>query len=223
VKALAPQDRPREKLARAGVGALGDNELVAILLGTGTASRGALSVAQDVLDVAGGVEGLAHLAVDDLLRVSGVGPPRAARVVAAVELGRRAVTRRGLERPQLKTPRELAEYLLPLYGGHREERFGIVMLDSKYRLLRSDTISIGTLDASIAHPRDIFRAAAIGSAFCIALFHNHPSGDPAPSRDDVALTARLVAAGDLLEIPVVDHVILGAGRYYSFRSEGVLR
>jgi DNA repair protein RadC len=192
-------------------------------LGTGTASRGALSVAQDVLDVAGGVEGLAHLAVDDLLRVSGVGPPRAARVVAAVELGRRAVTRRGLERPQLKTPRELAEYLLPLYGGHREERFGIVMLDSKYRLLRSDTISIGTLDASIAHPRDIFRAAAIGSAFCIALFHNHPSGDPAPSRDDVALTARLVAAGDLLEIPVVDHVILGAGRYYSFRSEGVLR
>lgn len=223
MKAVAPHDRPREKLARAGVGALGDNELVAILLGTGTAGRGALAVAQDVLDVAGGVNGLPQLALDELLRVSGVGPPRAARLLAAVELGRRAVTHRGLERPQLKTPRELGEYLLPLYGGHREERFGIVMLDSKYRLIRSETISIGTLDASIAHPRDIFRVAAVASAFCIALFHNHPSGDPMPSPDDRALTARLVAAGALLEIPVVDHVILGAGRFFSFRSEGALR
>lgn len=223
MKAVAAHDRPREKLARAGVGALGDNELVAILLGTGTASRGALVVAQDVLDVAGGVHGLSQLALDDLLRVSGVGPPRAARLLAAVELGRRAVTRRGLDRLQLATPRALGEYLLPLYGGHREERFGIVMLDSKYRLIRSETISIGTLDASIAHPRDIFRVAAVASAFCIALFHNHPSGDPAPSRDDVSLTARLVAAGELLEIPVVDHLILGDGRFYSFRSEGALR
>ena len=223
MKAVAPHDRPREKLARAGVGALGDNELVAILLGTGTAGRGALAVAQDVLDVAGGVNGLSQLALDELLRVSGVGPPRAARLLAAVELGRRAVTHRGLARPQLKTPRELGEYLLPLYGGYREERFGIVMLDSKYRLIRSETISIGTLDASIAHPRDIFRVAAVASAFCIALFHNHPSGDPTPSPDDRALTARLAAAGDLLEIPVVDHVILGAGRFFSFRSEGALR
>lgn len=223
MKAVAPQDRPREKLARAGVASLGDNELVAILLGTGTAKRGALAVAQDVLDVAGGVGGLPQLAVDDLLRVSGIGAPRAARLLAAVELGRRAVTRRGVARPQLKTPRDLGEYLLPLYGGHREERFGIVMLDAKYRLIRSETISIGTLDASFAHPRDIFRLAAVASAFCIALFHNHPSGDPTPSRDDLALTTRLVAAGDLLEIPVVDHVILGAGTYYSFRTEGVIR
>ena len=133
------------------------------------------------------------------------------------------MTRRGLDRLLLATPRALGEYLLPLYGGHREERFGIVMLDSKYRLIRSETISIGTLDASIAHTRDIFRVAAVASAFCIALFHNHPSGDPAPSRDDVSLTARLVAAGELLEIPVVDHLILGDGRFYSFRSEGALR
>jgi DNA repair protein RadC len=223
MKLLAPHDRPREKLARAGVAALGDNELVAILLGTGTTGRDALAVAQDVLEVAGGVGGLPQLGVDELLRVSGVGEPRAARLIAAVELGRRAVTHVGRERRQFKSPSDIGHYLLPMYGGHREERFGVVMLDSKYRLIRSATLSIGTLDASFAHPRDIFRAAALASAFCIALFHNHPSGDPTPSKDDKDLTSRLVAAGDLMGIEVIDHVILGGGRWFSFRDAGLLR
>jgi DNA repair protein RadC len=205
------------------VGALGENELIAILLGAGTATRGALVVAQDVLDAAGGVGGLAHVGLDDLMHVPGVGQPRAARLVAAVELGRRAVLHIGRERPQLKTPHDIGHHLLPQYGGHREERFGIVLLDSKYRLIRTEVISIGTLDASIAHPRDIFRAAAIASAFCVALFHNHPSGDPAPSPDDLELTSRMVAAGEVMGIPVVDHIILGAGRFYSFRNAGLLR
>jgi DNA repair protein RadC len=112
--------------------------------------------------------------------------------------------------------------LLPLYGGHREERFGIVMLDSKMCLIRSEIVSVGTLDASIAHPRDIFRAAVLASAFAIVVFHNHPSGDPTPSADDVRLTATLASAGEVMDIRVVDHVILGAGRYYSFREAGVL-
>lgn len=223
MKALAPQDRPREKLARAGVGALGDNELVAVVLGAGTRSRSALVIAQDVLDVAGGLPGLAQIGLDPLLHVKGVGRPRAARLLAAVELGRRAISHTGDERPRLGSGRALGHYLLPLYGGHREERFGIVMLDAKYRLIRSETLSIGTLDASFAHPRDVFRAAALASAFCIAVFHNHPSGDPSPSDDDVQLTARLAAAGDLMGIEVVDHLILGAGRWFSFRDSGMLR
>jgi DNA repair protein RadC len=223
MKLVAPHDRPREKLARAGVSALGDNELVAILLGTGTVGRSALTVAQDVLDVAGGVSGLPQLGLDDLLRVSGVGHPRAARLLAAVELGRRAVTHTGHERLRFKSPSDIGRYLLPLYGGFREERFGIVMLDSKLQLIRSVTLSIGTVDSSIAHPRDIFRVAALASAYCVALFHNHPSGDPSPSRDDAELTARLVAAGDLMGIEVVDHVILGAGRWFSFRDAGMLQ
>ena len=223
MRAVSPHDRPREKLARAGVGALGDNELVAVLLGTGTAARNALAVAQEVLDVAGGVAGLPRIGLDDLLRVSGVGRPRAARLLAAVELGRRALCHQRLERPQLKAPRDLGEYLLPLYGGHREERFGIVMLDSKYHLIRSETISVGTLDASFAHPRDIFRPAILASAYCLALFHNHPSGDPSPSRDDLRLTAEVAAAGNLINIGVIDHIILGAGRFFSFREAGILR
>lgn len=218
----APQDRPREKLVRAGVSSLGDNELVAILLGTGTKGRNALRVAQDVLELAGGVNGLPRLRLDELLRVSGVGAPRAARVLAAVELGRRAVTT-GNDRRRFGKPADIGRYLLPLYGGHREERFGIVMLDSKCGLIRAEIISVGTADASIAHPRDIFRVAALASAFSIALFHNHPSGDPTPSHDDVLLTSRMVAAGELMGIEVIDHVILGAGRWFSFRGAGLLQ
>ncbi|MBA3271987.1 MAG: DNA repair protein RadC [Acidobacteria bacterium] len=220
---LAPQDRPREKLARAGATSLGDNELVALLLGTGIKTRPVLVVAQDVLDRAGGVAGLMRMTADELRGVAGVGAPRAARLLAAVELGRRAVASRGEERPRFKQPSDIGRYLLPLYGGHREERFGVVMLDSKLRLIRAETLSVGILDASMAHPREIFRTATLASASAIALFHNHPSGDPAPSPDDLALTRRLVAAGELMGINVVDHVILGDGRWFSFRDAGLLR
>ncbi len=220
--APAAHDRPREKLARAGVGALGDNELIALLLGTGVRARPALVVAQDVLDTAGGVRGLLRVGVDELRRVSGVGAPRAARLLAAIELGRRAMVAVPLDRPRLSNSRMLGLYLMPLYSGHREERFGIVMLDSKHRLLRSEILSVGSLDSSIAHPREIFRAATVASAAALALFHNHPSGDPAPSQDDVLLTHRLVAAGQVMGIDVVDHVILGDGRWFSFRDAGIL-
>jgi len=222
VKAVAPQDRPREKLARAGVGALGDNELVALLLGTGVRARNVLAVAQEVLAAAGGVRGLARLTVDELRRVPGVGASRAARLLAAAELGRRAVTGEGGERPRLRTPAEVGRYLLPLYGGYREERFGVVMLDSKSRVIRSETLSVGSIDASIAHPREVFRAATVASAAQIAIFHNHPSGDPMPSPDDVLLTRRLVQAGQVMGIDVVDHIILGDGRWFSFRDASLL-
>jgi DNA repair protein RadC len=223
VNAAAPQDRPREKLARAGVTSLGDNELVALLLGTGVRGRSALTVAQDVIETAGGVAGLLRITADELRRVSGVGAPRAALLLAAVELGRRAVASQGAARPRFTKPSDIGRYLLPLYGGYREERFGVVMLDAKLRLIRAETLSVGILDASIAHPREIFRTATLASASAIALFHNHPSGDPAPSADDVALTQRMAAAGELMGINVVDHVILGDGRWFSFREAGLIQ
>jgi DNA repair protein RadC len=180
-------------------------------------------VAQDVLDVSGGVSGLTQAGIDDLLCVSGIGRSRAARLMAAVELGRRAISHVAGERVRFGRPSDIGHYLLPLYGGHREERFGIVMLDSKLRLIRSETLSVGILDASIVHPREVFRTAMLASASAIALFHNHPSGDPAPSEDDIFITTRLVAAGELMGINVVDHVILGAGRWYSFHDAGMLQ
>lgn len=222
MKTLAPQDRPREKLARAGVGSLGDNELVSLLLGAGVRERNALAVAQDVLAIAGGVRGLGRMSIDELRRVSGIGASRAARLLAAAELGRRAVMGEVGERPRLMTPAEVGRYLLPLYGGHREERFGVVMFDSKSRVIRTETLSVGSLDTSIAHPREVFRAAAVASASSIAVFHNHPSGDPLPSPDDLLLTRRLSEAGQVMGIDLVDHIILGDGRWFSFRDASLL-
>jgi DNA repair protein RadC len=159
---------------------------------------------------------------DELCGIAGIGGPRAARLLAAVELGRRAVTGDAGDRPRLLSPNALGSYLLPLFGDHREERFGVVMLDTKSRLIRTETLSVGSLDTSIAHPREIFRPATVASASMIAVFHNHPSGDPLPSTDDVTLTQRLVAAGEIMGIDVVDHLILGDGRWFSFREAGLL-
>ena len=222
MKELAPQDRPREKLARAGVNALGDNELLAVLLGSGVRGRNALAVAQQVLDLAGGLQGLAHVGLDELRRVVGVGAPRAARLLAAIELGRRAVISGAGERPKLASTAAVGQYLLPLYGGHRVERFGVVLLDAKNRLIRTTILSIGTLESSIAHPREIYREAAMASAASVVVFHNHPSGDPEPSVDDVLLTRRLKQAGTIMGIELVDHIVLGDGRWFSFRDAKVL-
>ena len=212
-------DRPREKLARVGAMALGDNELVALVLGTGTRARGALVVAQEVIAVAGGVPGLVRVALDELDRVPGVGASRAARLLAAVELGRRTLFGDSDERPQMLSTKDLVAYLLPRYGGSAVERFGVVLLDQKQRVIRSTILSTGTAEASISHPRDVFRAAVLGSASSVAVFHNHPSGDPLPSAADRVMTRQLVAAGELMSIAVIEHIILGDTTYFSFKEE----
>ena len=212
-------DRPREKLARVGAMALGDNELVALVLGTGTRSRGALLVAQDVIALAGGVPGLLKIGLDELDRIPGVGTSRAARLLAAVELGRRTMFGDRDERPQMRTAKDLAGYLMPRYGGGAVERFGVVLLDQRRRVLRSTILSTGTAEASICHPRDVFRAAVLASASSVVVFHNHPSGDPMPSAADRVVTRQLVDAGELMSIDVIDHIILGATTYFSFKEE----
>jgi DNA repair protein RadC len=222
MKTVAPHDRPREKLQRLGASALGDNELVAIVLGNGQANASALDLANAMLDGAGGVEGLARAHHDQLTRVPGIGAARAAQVLAAVELGRRTLTRAGRQRVQVTTPRAVAELLLPLYGNRTVEQFGVVLLDTKHRVMRTTVVTVGTLDASIVHPREIFREAAAAGAAAIVVFHNHPSGDPEPSKEDVVLTHRLIAAGVLMGIDVIDHVILANVRYCSMKEEGYI-
>lgn len=220
MKSVAPHDRPREKLQRLGAGSLGDNELLAIVLGHGRARASALDLANAVLIASGGVHGLVRARHDELRRTPGIGGARAAQILAAVELGRRTLTRAGRDRVQIATPRGAAEFLLPQYGNRPVEQFGVLLLDTKHRVLRTVVLSIGTLDASIVHPREVFGAAAAAGAAALVLFHNHPSGDPQPSADDAALTRRLVAAGVLMGIEVIDHVILADVRYYSFKEEG---
>lgn len=222
MKTVAPHDRPREKLLRLGSGGLGDNELLAIVLGHGRPSASALEIANAVLGAAGGVHGLVRARHDELRAIAGIGDARSARILAAVELGRRTLTRAAAERVQLVSPRQTAEFLLPQYGNRPVEQFGVVLLDTRRRVLRTQVLSVGTLDSSIVHPRDLFGAAVAAGAAGLVLFHNHPSGDPKPSPDDVVLTRRLSAAGILMGIDVLDHVILADVRYFSFKEEGAV-
>jgi DNA repair protein RadC len=222
MKELSPDDRPREKLLAHGAAALGDNELVALVLGSGCRDRDALAVANELLAARGGLRGLLRSSADELGRAAGVGRAKAAQMLAAIELGRRTLTRAPRDRVQLLAPRETAAFLMPAYGGRAVERFGLVLLDTKYRVIRTTLVAVGTLNASVVQPRDVFREAAVGSAAAIVVFHNHPSGDPTPSQDDVDLTRRLAAAGTLLGIDLVDHIILGDARYCSFKELGRL-
>ena len=205
----------RERLELQGAGALADEELLAILVGAnGVEAAGAL------LEACGTVQQLAHESAGDLARIKGMTPTRAAMVVAGVELGRRTLTRPRPDRKRLSAPREVAAFLLPSYGASPVERFGIVSLSTKHPVLRTEIVSTGTLDASLVHPREVFRTAAMHRAAAIVLFH--PSGDPTPSVDDVALTERLEQAGALMGIEVLDHVILADTRYCSFKEMGRL-
>jgi DNA repair protein RadC len=222
MKSVAAHDRPREKLQRVGATALGDNELLAVVFGHGRVNASALDLANAVLAAVAGLDRLARARYDELRGIPGIGAARAAQIVAAVELGRRTLTRVGRERIQITSPRVLAEMLLPQYGSRSVEQFGVVLLDTKHRVLRTTVVTVGTVDASIVHPREIFREAASAGAAAIVVFHNHPSGDPEPSQDDVTLTRRLVAAGVLMGIDVVDHVILADARYCSLREKGLL-
>lgn len=222
MKDLLPGDRPREKLRHHGPAALGDNELVALVLGSGSRRGDALSVANALLAAHGGLHGLTRCTADDFIRIAGIGRARAAQIVAALELGRRSLAHGPSERFQIRAPREAAAYLMPRFGSRAVEQFGIVLLDSKHRVVRTAVLAVGGQNSAIVQPREVFREAAIGGAAAIVVFHTHPSGDPTPSPDDVDLTRRLVAAGVLMGIDVVDHVVLGDVRYWSFKETGQL-
>ena len=222
MKTVAKHDRPREKLERLGASGLGDNELLALVLGHGAPRSGALELANAVLAAAGGLHGVARSTIDDLRRVPGIGAARASQILAAIEAGRRTLLRGRRDRPQIVAPRDAAELLIPPFGTQPVEQFGVLLLDTKHRVLRTRVLSVGTLDASVVHPREVFREAIGSAAAAVVLFHNHPSGDPTPSHDDVLLTRRLVAAGEVVGIAVLDHVIVSETRFCSLRERGDL-
>ncbi|PYR56145.1 MAG: hypothetical protein DMF85_17515 [Acidobacteria bacterium] len=165
---------------------------------------------------------LARATPDDLRRIPGIGRARAAQLLAAIEAGRRTLVRGRRDRAQMLCARDVAELVIPQFGTRPVEQFGVVLLDTKHRVLRVSIVSVGTLDASVVHPREVFREAIGGGAAAIVLFHNHPSGDPRPSEEDVRLTKRLLAAGQLMGIDVLDHVIISETRYYSMKETRTL-
>ena len=209
-------------MLRHGAVVMGDNELVALVLGSGCKGIGALAAANELLTARGGLHGVARSTRDELARVAGIGPAKAARVMAAIELGRRALAHRPAARVQLRTPHAAAAYLLPTFGSRPVEQFGVVLLDTKHHVLRTSILAVGTMNTTIVEPRDVLREAMLGGAAAVVVFHNHPSGDPTPSPEDAALTRRLVAAGKLVGIDMMDHIVLGDVRYCSFKEMGLV-
>jgi DNA repair protein RadC len=219
VRDLPLEERPRERLARLGPEALSTRELLALLVGCGTRRASALDLAEGLLG--SGLRGLRAASLGELRR-HGLGTARAARLVAALELGSRLVAEGRGEAPCFRTPEDAGRYLLPRYAARPVETFGLLALDVRHRLRREAVVSVGCLTSSLVHPREVFQEAVVARAAALVLFHNHPSGDPEPSAEDLALTRRLAAAGTLMGIEVLDHVVLGAGRFVSLKQRGVL-
>jgi len=219
---LAAHDRPREKLGLHGAASLGDNELVAIILTKGSRRQNVLELANQLLIDVGGVPGLPRVSFDQLRGLFGVGAAKAAQMLAAVELGRRTFFKLTELSPPLLSASEAAAFLAPRYGARGVEQFGILLLDTRHRVIRSCVLTVGVLDMSLVHPREVFREAALGGASALILFHNHPSRDPAPSHEDVMLTQRMVQCGEMMCMQVLDHLILADNRFFSFRESGML-
>ncbi len=215
-------ERPRERLLAQGSETLTDAQLLAILLRVGRHRCSAVQVGMDILDRLGGLGGLAQCGIEELCAVPGVGTAKAAQLKAALELGKRALAGPLTKGAKITSSRELFTHYHPALRDLRHEIFKVVLLDAKHAILRDATVSAGSLTLSIVHPREVFTLAVKESAAAVIFLHNHPSGDPTPSQEDRVLTARLVSAGQLLGIQVLDHLVVGDGNYVSFADQGWL-
>jgi DNA repair protein RadC len=222
IKGLPAADRPRERLLRSGATALSSAELLSIVLQTGTATSSASDLAARLLSAFGSLEAVSLAAPDELVRTGGIGPSRACAVTAAFELGRRVHAAPPAQRPSIRTPADVAT-LLSGYMRHLDrEHFRAVLLNTRHEVLDVVTVAVGGLDSAPIHPREVFKEAIRRSAAAVVLVHNHPSGTPEPSSDDLRITARLREAGRVVGIEVLDHVIIGDGRFVSLRDRGLL-
>lgn len=222
IKDLPGQERPRERLVRLGAEVLSTAELLAIIIRVGTASMSALELGGVLIEKFGGLGGIAQASVSDLAVTSGIGMAKAAQIKAALELGKRLCNQISEPRALVNGPRDIANLLMEDMRYLDREHFKAVLLNTKNRVLDIVPISVGSLNTSLVHPREVFKDAIKRSCAAIVLVHNHPSGDPAPSREDVAITRKLAEVGRFLGIEVADHVILGDKRFVSLREAGLL-
>jgi len=226
IREMPQNERPREKLLGRGAAALTDPELIAILLRTGLPGANAVEVARQLLERYGSLSGLSRCTVKEIASIRGIGAAKAIQLVAAFGLGQRLANER-LSRQKLDSPELVHDLVAAEMRTLHKESLRVILLDTRYHLLRMEEVSLGSVNESIAHPRDVFRPAVISSAYAVIVVHNHPSGDPSPSQSDHSLTRRLAEAAELLQIKLLDHIIIGApaeGRlpYFSFKEAGVL-
>jgi DNA repair protein RadC len=217
VKELPLDDRPREKLLMRGAQNLTDAELIAILLRTGKKGTSVLEISRELIKSDGNLAVLATKTVDSLQKVSGIGKDKAATLAAAFELSRRILSQqKWLSNKKVTSPQEIADIFIPLLRDDNKEKFIVVCLSSSNKIIKHETISIGNLNSSVVHPREIFKVAIDCASASIILIHNHPSGNPEPSNEDIRITKKIVESGKILDIPVFDHLIIAGETYTSF-------
>ncbi|OPH48580.1 hypothetical protein BC351_08945 [Paenibacillus ferrarius] len=216
------EERPRERMLQYGAGALSHVELLAILLRTGTVSESAVRLATRILNESGGLRSLVDMSKDQLTQIKGIGDAKALQIMAGIELGRRLAKSSHAERVTIRSPKDIANLMSEDLRYLQKEHFVCLFLNTKNHLLAQETLSMGSLNASIVHPREVFRAAIKRSSASIVCVHNHPSGDPTPSPEDIQLTHRLVEAGTIIGIEVLDHVIIGDQRFISLKEQGFM-
>lgn len=222
IKDLPADERPRERLVKYGPEVLSDAELLAIILRVGTADCSAVGLSQRMLAEFEGLKGIATASVEDLSRVKGLGLAKGAQIKAMVELGKRLAASIGNSKAKIQNASDAAAILAPALRDEPQEHFRVLLLNTRHEVLKLRSITIGGLDSSIIEPRDLFREAMSANSAAIIVAHNHPSGDPTPSREDIAVTRRLYECGRLLGIEVLDHIIIGDGRWVSLKERGLM-
>ncbi len=221
IREWAESDRPREKLLLKGKHSLSDAELIAILMGSGSRNESAVDLAKRILRSSNdNLIELSKLSVSDLVKFKGVGDAKAISIIAALELGKRRRGAEALEKKKITSSRDVFEYFTGIFGDSNYEAFYILLLNRANKVLKDVQISEGGFSGTVADPKKIFKIALEHNATSVILCHNHPSGNLQPSDADIKLTHKLKNAGDMLDLPVIDHIILGENNYYSFADEG---
>jgi DNA repair protein RadC len=223
VKELPLEDRPREKLLLRGPHNLSDAELIAILLRTGKKGQSVVSIAQEIISKEKNLVSLASKTPAALQNIGGIGKDKSATLSAAFEIARRILQQQKyLSNKKISTPKDIAEEFIPLLLNETKEQFIVVCLNTANKIIRKEVISIGNLNSSIVHPREVFKVAVENNAASIILIHNHPSGNPEPSKEDISITKKLVEAGKIMDIMIVDHIIIAGNSYTSFVDRRII-
>ncbi len=215
-------ERPREKMCNYGSEALRDAELLAILLSTGIQGKNAIEVGKEILNEYDGLLGLLDADLESLQRINGLGPAKACKLMASIELGRRWASARRSVTHKVGSPADVAKFLGGSFAFLDKEHFKVLYLDVKNQIVHEETVSVGTLSSSLVHPREVFKPAIKKSAHGLIVAHNHPSGDTTPSEDDIVTTKRLQEAGEIIGIKLIDHLIFGHGSFISLKEKGYL-
>ncbi len=214
-------ERPRERLQKLGAEAMSSQEILALILGRGIAGESVMVTAQRLLSQFGSLKGMADATLEELTRIKGIGPAKASQIKAAFELANRLEFPEPVTKVSVKTPDEVANVVRGRLRGKKKEHFLAVLLDTRGQLIKIVEVSIGSLDSTIVHPREVFKEAILASAASVIVVHNHPSGDLTPSEEDIKLTRKLFQTGETMGIDVLDHVVIGDGGYLSMKRQGL--